>query len=234
LPGYANSYSMEQMIVNESGDLNSTEQQHPPVLRWVATFFSYLFHPLLIILWVTLYLLYRNNLVFIGDTDFDKVVVFLRVFSTAFFLPVVTVLLLKALGFIDSIQLHTQKDRIIPYVACITFFFWSFYVSKRLGDPTELTAFLISIFIAASASLLINNYLKVSMHAIGVGGLVTFFTLLLFANRLDDVLSLLLVFLIAGVTITSRFIVSDHKPPEIVVGFITGVLIQLICWFIIK
>ena len=142
--------------------------------------------------------------------------------------------MLKAVGFIDSIQLHTQKDRIIPYVACITFFFWSFYVSKKLGDPSELTAFLLSAFIASSASLIINNYMKVSMHAMGVGGLVAFFSLLLFANRLDDVFSLLLVFLIAGITTTSRFIVSDHKPAEITVGFVTGVLIQVITWFIIR
>ncbi len=223
---------MDQMMVNEKGGLNVN--LHPPVLRFFASFFSYLFHPLFIILWVTLYLLYRNNLVFIGEIPFERLKVFIRVFSTSFFIPIITVLLLKAVGFIDSIQLHTKKDRIIPYVACITFFFWSFYVSKKLGDPSELTAFLLSAFIASSASLIINNYMKVSMHAMGVGGLVAFFSLLLFANRLDDVLSLLLVFLIAGITTTSRFIISDHKPAEIAVGFITGFLIQVITWFIIR
>jgi len=223
---------MDQMMVNEKGGLNTN--LHPKVLRFFASFFSYLFHPLFIIAWVTLYLLFRNSIVFIGETSFEKMVVFLRVFSTSIFLPIVTVLLLKGLGFIDSIQLRTQKDRIIPYVACITFFFWSFYVSKKLGDPSELTAFLLSAFIASSASLIINNYMKVSMHAMGVGGLTAFFSLLLFANRLDDVFSLLLVFLIAGITTTSRFIVSDHKPAEITVGFITGVLIQVITWFIIR
>jgi len=222
---------MEQMMVNEKGGLNVN--LHPPVLRFFASFFSYLFHPLFVIAWVTLYLLFRNGLVFIGETSFEKLIVFLRVFSTSVFLPVVTVLLLKALGFIDSIQLHTQKDRIVPYVACITFFFWSFYVSKKLGDPSELTAFLLSVFIASSASLIINNYMKVSMHAMGAGGLTAFFSLLLFANRLDDVLSLLLVFLIAGITCTSRLIVSDHKPAEIAVGFTTGLLIQVITWFIL-
>jgi len=223
---------MDQMMVNEKGGLNVN--LHPKVLRFFASFFSYLFHPLFVILWVTLYLLYRNNLVFIGEIPFERLKVFIRVFSTSFFIPIITVLLLKAVGFIDSIQLHTQKDRIIPYVACITFFFWSFYVSKKLGDPSELTAFLLSAFIASSASLIINNYMKVSMHAMGVGGLVAFFSLLLFANRLDDVFSLLLVFLIAGITTTSRFIVSDHKPAEITVGFVTGVLIQVITWFIIR
>ncbi len=222
------------MIVNKKGNISSTENLHSPIARAVATFFSYLFHPLFIIAWVTLYLLYQNNLVFIGETAFEKMIVFLRIFSTGIFLPLVTVLLLKGLGFIQSIQLLTQKDRIIPYVASITFFFWNFYVSKRLGDPFEMTAFLLSLFIAASVSLLINNYMKVSMHAIGAGGLASFFTFLLFENKLDDVFSLLLVFLIAGITCTSRFIVSDHKPAEIYIGFITGALFQVLAWFIIQ
>ncbi len=61
--------------------------------------------------------------------------VLLRVIGTSVFLPFMTVVLLKGLGFIDSIRLETQKERIIPYVACITFFFWSYYVSKKLEDP---------------------------------------------------------------------------------------------------
>lgn len=223
---------MEQMIVNEEGGLYVHEATKSPVLRVLATFFSYLFHPLFIIAWVTLYLLFRNSLVFVGVDSFTKIVVFLRVFSTSIFLPIVTVLLLRALGFIDSILLRTQKDRIIPYVACITFFFWSFYVSKKLGDPAELTSFLLSLFITASVSLLINNYIKVSMHAIGVGGLIAFFTLLLFHNRLDDILSLLVAFLIAGITSTSRLLVSDHKTYEIYIGLITGIIVQSIAWWI--
>jgi hypothetical protein len=142
-------------------------------------------------------------------------------------------LLLKALGFIQSIQLPTQKDRIIPYVACITFFFWSYYVSKQLGDPVELRAFLLSAFITSSASLIINNYMKVSMHALGVGGMLAFFVLLLFANKLDDVSSLLAAVLITGITCSSRLIVSDHKSVEIYTGLITGILIQLVAWMIV-
>jgi hypothetical protein len=224
---------MNQLLVSEEGDLLVKDEKHSAFLNVVATVLSYIFHPLFVIAWVVLYLLYRNNLVFIGVADDQKIIVFLRVFSTSIFLPLITVLLLKGLGFIQSIQLRTQKDRIIPYVACITFFFWTFYVSKTLGDPVELRAFLLCAFIAASASLIINNYMKVSMHAMSAGGLLAFFILLLFANKMDEVVSLLLAVLITGVICTSRFIASDHKPGEIYIGFIVGVLLQLISWFIV-
>lgn len=224
---------MEQLVVTEEGSLNTKNEQTHPILKGLAVFFSYLFHPLFIIGWVVLYLLYRNNSVFVGMADEMRLVVFLRVFSTSIFLPLVTVLLLKGVGFIQSIQLHTQKDRIIPYVACITFFFWSYYVSKQLNDPLELRAFLLSAFIAASASLLINNYIKVSMHAIGVGGMLCFFMLLLFANQVDEVLPLLLATIITGVTCTSRLIASDHSTVEVTVGLIAGAFFQLVAWLIV-
>ena len=223
----------EHLVINKEGSLDVTPQKHPAGLRIPALIISYLFHPLFIIGWVVLYLLYRNNFVFIGVDPEDRFIYFLRVFGTSIFLPMVTVLLLKGLGFIRSIQLPTQKDRIIPYVACITFFFWSYYVSKQLGDPSELRAFLLSAFVTASASLIINNYMKVSMHALGVGGMLAFFVLLLFANKLDDVSSLLVAVLITGITCSSRLIVSDHKTSEIYTGLITGIIIQLVAWMIV-
>jgi hypothetical protein len=223
----------EHLVVTEEGSLGVTPDKHPTGLRIPAIIFSYLFHPLFIIGWVVLYLLYRNNFVFLGVDPETRFIYFLRVFGTSIFLPIVTVLLLKGLGFIQSIQLPTQKDRIIPYVACITFFFWTYYVSKQLGDPTELQAFLLSAFVASCASLIINNYMKVSMHAMGVGGMLAFFVLLLFANKLDDVSSLLIAVLITGITCSSRLIVSDHKSFEIYTGLISGIIIQLVAWIIV-
>jgi hypothetical protein len=221
------------MLVNEEGVLNTDEKQTSFAVRAAAHFFSYLFHPLLITGWVTLYFLYIHPTVFLGLDSFDKFKVLMRVFSTAIFLPMITVLLLKGLGFINSIQLKTQKERIIPYVACITFFFWSYYVSKKLGDPKEMKAFLMALFIISSVALIINNYIKVSMHAMGSGGMVTLFSLLLFNYNIDNALVLVGVVLIAGVTCTSRFVVSDHKPVEIITGFITGMIIQIITWQIV-
>jgi hypothetical protein len=223
----------EHLVINEEGNLDVTPEKYPAGVKIPALIFSYLFHPLFIIGWVVLYLLYRNSLVFLGVDPGERIIFFLRVFSTSIFLPIVTVLLLKGLGFIQSIQLPTQKDRIIPYVACITFFFWTYYVSKQLGDPTELQAFLLSAFVASCASLIINNYMKVSMHAMGVGGMVTFFVLLLFANKLDDVFSLLAAVLIAGITCSSRLIASDHKTAEVYTGLVTGIIIQLVAWMIV-
>jgi membrane-associated phospholipid phosphatase len=226
---------MSEMEISDKGVLKEAEIPAPavhPVLKAFGIFFSYLFHPLLLIVWVSLYLLYFNDSIFLGLDSFDRLKVFLRIISTSVFLPLVTVLLLKALGFIQSIQLHTQKERIIPYVACITFFFWSYYVARQLQDPAPLKAFLLTLFISASVALIINNYFKVSMHAIGAGSLLAFFILLLFNGKIESGLPLTFALFIAGITCTSRLIAGRHHPFDIGFGFVMGFLLQLISWWI--
>ncbi len=222
------------MLVNKEGELSETHRSVPasPLLRMSAHFFSYLFHPLPIIAWVTLYLLYVHPTVFLGEDSFERTKIFLRVLSTGFVLPLITVLLLKGLGFVQSIQLHTQKERIIPYVACITFFFWNYYVSKQLSDPVEMRSFLLGVFLLSCAALMMNNYMKVSMHAMAAGAVLAFFILMLYTNRLENALELIVSTLIAGIICTSRLIASTHNPIEIILGFITGFIIQLLAWWI--
>ncbi|MBX9784416.1 MAG: hypothetical protein K2X48_14090 [Chitinophagaceae bacterium] len=222
---------MSELEITEEGELLENYTLHP-FIKALGVFFSWLFHPLLLIVWVSWYLLYVNDLIFLGMDSFDRLKVFLRILSTSVFLPLITVLLLKGLGFIKSIQLRTQKERIIPYVACITFFFWSYYVSKQLDDPGELRAFLLTLFITASAALIINNYMKISMHALGAGSLFCFFMLLLFHGRIEESLPLLAVVFVSGIICSSRLIASDHYPFEVGFGFVMGFLIQLVCWFI--
>jgi hypothetical protein len=219
------------MEVTEQGQLDLEQPIHP-VLKAVAIFFSYLLHPLLLIGWLSLYLLYINQNVFLGIDPSARILVFLRIFGTAIFLPIVTVLLLKGLGFIQSIQLNTQKERIIPFVACITFFFWSYYVSKQLGDPGELKAFLLTLFVSSCAALIINNYFKISIHTMAAGTIACFFLLLLFNHKIDSGLTLFVVFLLTGISGTSRLLTKNHHPFEIYSGYIMGFLLQLVCWWI--
>ena len=154
-----------------------------------------------------------------------------RILGTSVLMPLITVFLLRGLGFVSSIRLETQKERIIPFVACITFFFWSYYVSKKLNDPFELRAFLLSLFLTASASLLINNYIKISMHALGFGGMNALFVLMLFNGSMNEGYILLFSFFLAGLVSMARINRKNHLPFEIYLGYLTGVIIQGFSWW---
>jgi hypothetical protein len=139
--------------------------------------------------------------------------------------PVVTVLLLKGLGFVDSFFLKTKKDRIIPYAACMIWYWWGWHVRQNLPDsPHELVIFTMAVFLASAGGFFANIYFKISMHTIAAGTLLAFVMLLALRQPDNSGIYLAAAGLITGLVATARFIDSDHTPLEIYSGVIVGVL----------
>jgi len=206
----------------------------PWPLKAAGRFLSYLFHPLFIPVYVGAYLIYLHPYTFAALPPAQKMLRFLSLSIITCFFPAVTVFLLWRLKFAESIFLRTQKERIIPYVASIIYYWWAFYVSRTLpGSPEVLTFFLLGLFLAVSAALMLNNYFKISMHGLGVGGAVAYFVLLGFVTPEPLGLVITLVTLTAGVVCTARLIVSDHHPMEVYIGVLTGALCQLVGFWVI-
>lgn len=201
--------------------------------RSFAQVISYIFHPLFLPSYVTAYLLFVHPYAFAGMGHKQKVFTLGSVFFSTAFLPAFAVLLMRALGFVQSFQLRTQKERIIPYVAAITFYFWIWYVYHNLQDiPDYYIKFLLGTFLAVCGAWLFNIRYKISMHATGVGGLVAFFLILAFTQHEETARFVAIAFFIAGLVCTARFLVSDHTKREIYSGLFVGALCQLLAMWV--
>ena len=158
----------------------------------------------------------------------------LSVFLITAFFPAITVFLLWRLQFAQSVFLRTQKERIIPYVASINYFFWAFYVARNQeGTPAIMASFFLGTFLCVSAALMANNYFKISMHALAVGGAAMFMILLGTVSGEPMSLPISIAVLVAGIVCTSRLLVSDHNPFEIYSGLILGAVSQIVAGFFI-
>jgi hypothetical protein len=214
------------------------EQQTAPVFfpPWVtrgAGFISVLFHPLFIGAMMAAYLLFIHPSYFIGFSDRARLMKLLIVINNNVFFPLVVVGLLRGLGFNKSFLLKTQKERIVPYIASITFFFWSYYVFKnQTGTPEVMVGMCRGMFLSAAASLLLNNYFKISMHAVGIGGLLGLVTVSILDGSQYTGTAFIVALLIAGITITARKIASDHSWFDLISGLLVGFLFQLISLWI--
>ena len=143
----------------------------------------------------------------------------------------VAVLLLKGVGFIDSVLLKTPKDRIIPYITAGIFYFWMYLVfHNQPAVPLILSAFTFAAFLSSYAALLANIYIKVSMHAIGMGGLLGLLLVVLFwtHSAIAIPLPLMLTIIATGLVCTARLLVSDHTQREIYSGLLIGIISQFI------
>ncbi len=208
---------------------SSATYKHSGVIIFLAKFISYVFHPLFIPLYVCWYLVFIHHGFFAGFGDKAKTWVMLRIALNMVFFPALTVLLLKGVGFIESIFLRNQRDRIIPYMAAGVFFFWMYLVFRNQPDvPKILTAFTFGVFLTSSVSLIANIYFKISMHAVGCGGMIGLMIVVLNHNASSPfTLPLIIAILITGIVCTSRLIVSDHTQKDIYLGLFCGFVCQL-------
>ena len=203
--------------------------EQPVWLRAFAKIISVVFHPLFIPVYLSWFLIRIQPYLFASFSEWDKTMVMIRFVVMYTFFPLVTVLLAKGLGFVNSIYLKTQRDRIIPYVASGVYYFWMWYVLRNQPEfPDKVIQLTLAIFIASSIGLIMNIYMKVSMHAIAMGVMVAFMLLLAFSLSVNSGIYLSISLLIAGLVCTSRFIVSDHTQAEVYGGLMLGIASQLV------
>ncbi len=211
-----------------------TENKTSLLLTIPAKVISYVFHPLFIPTFVFIFLVRYVPYEFAGITPFQLQ---LRIFSifwlTAFF-PAFAVFLLWRLKFSESIFLRTQKERIVPYIVTMFFYWWMYYLSRNFTDqPSVLKFFYMGIFVSTVIGLMLNSYFKISLHAMGVGGALAAIILFAMYYRLPMGLQISVTAIIAGMVCTSRLLVSDHTNKEIYTGLFAGILSQVAAyWFI--
>jgi hypothetical protein len=221
---------MEKNLIREPQKYAGSPNGYPLALRIPAQLFSIIFHPLFIPVIATWYLAFIHQSYFTGITPRDKLLITIRVALNTVIFPGATVLLLKALGFIQSIFLKTQRERIIPFVASNIFYFWMYLVFRSQPQvPLILTSFIFGVFLSSSVGLFANSYFKISMHALGLGTLSGLLLLIIFTGPPYSVFpGAMCVFLITGIVTTSRMIVSDHEPFDIYSGIFFGIVCQAI------
>lgn len=214
----------------------SAPSGYPLFIRGWAMLFSILFHPLFIPVIVVAYLAYVQQGFYTGIPLHEKSMTIARVAVNTIFFPMVTILLLKGLGFIQSVFLRTSRERIIPFVASNIFYFWIFLVFRNQPEvPLITTAYMLGIFLASSGGLVLNSFFKISMHGLGMGSFLGLLLAIIFFTPYTTALFLpfLMVILLTGAVGTSRLILSDHTLFEFNSGVIVGILSQLIAFFVV-
>ena len=119
-------------------------------------------------------------------------------------------------------------------MASIIFFFWTWNTFYHLqGIPQVMRDMTQGIFYASVMGMIANIYFKISMHAMGVGGLIGMMIVVLMDGQMYGGLPLVISILVAGLVMSSRLITGDHKQGDILSGFIVGLISQLIAAWVI-
>ena len=195
---------------------------------WIAKFLSYLFHPLFVPTYFMLYLMKVIPYEFAGITEWQLTLRLFSVFWLTAFFPAFAVFLMWRLKLNDGIFLRTQRERIIPYVIVMFFYWWMYYLSRNFTDqPIALKYFYFGIFIASAIGLIVNNFMNVSLHTMGVSGLLTAVILVSVYYPINNLIWVVLAIIISGLVTSARMLASDHTNRELITGWVIGIVTQV-------
>lgn len=204
------------------------ELSYPKIWVWVCKIVSYIFHPLFIPTYIFLFLMWQFPFDFAGITAWQlKLKLFSTFWLTAFF-PAFAVFLLWRLKFSESIFLRTQKERIIPYFISMFFYWWMYYLSKnQTNQPAVLSFFYFGIFWCSIIGVIINNFIKISLHTMAIAGAATALLLFGWHYSVNINLHIIASLILCGVVTTARMVAGQHTSLELYSGFGLGVACQI-------
>ena len=174
-----------------------------------------------------------RNVVF--DVPNDKELQWLGiVFYSTLFMPLFVIFLLKMIKFIKSFEMETAKERYIPLIACMSFYFWVFWIfNMSLKAPDWILIFLLSSFITMVLLFLFTIFNKVSLH-VGAASAVFFYSLFLnIATGFQDIIFLITTSVVFGLVWYARQSLKAHTKPQLITGAILGAVASLIAFLII-
>lgn len=210
------------------------EKPTPKVVQWLANLVSYIFHPLFIPALVAWYLLYQHPLIKILVSSEMRFRLFAMTLINSILFPGLVVLLLWRLKFIPNVRLTHQRDRIIPLVVSILFYFWAYYVSRSLPEiPEAFRHWLLGVFLVSCAAMFTNIFFKISLHCLSMGAMVLYFGWMQATDPYWPFISFPIAILLAGITGSSRLALSAHQPGEVYGGYLAGAMCMAAAGYIV-
>ncbi len=200
---------------------------------------SSIFHPLLFPTYGTLLILIVNPNLYGHFPDRLHIVWLIIVFALTFLFPVIWLFMMKRLEMIDSLQLITAKERIIPFVATATFYLWTTWMFKpnvaMKVPPNALVFFMMAgATLAVFFGFFINLFFKISIHAIAAGCLLGLTLSIVKFSTYDLRLVMVGVILLAGIIGTARLYLNAHDARQVFMGYLVGFTGQFVSFTIIS
>lgn len=147
--------------------------------------------------------------------------------------PILMYLIFRILNIIKTVQLDDKKERNIPMILMSIFCLLLFYTFNAVQFilPKYVYALCLSGGLIIAFLLVLNQYLKVSLHATGVGILTGFTFAYVKEQMIFDYRILILVIIVSGIVMSSRLYLEKHSPKELAIGYFLSLFITFVLNF---
>lgn len=194
----------------------------------LAKFLSYLLHPLFMPMYGLILLFQFNTYLEYSISLIGKIGLFLILFFNTVIAPLAISWILLKRGSVQSLDMETKEERVVPYLATILFYSISCYWLYTVQLPKVFFLITLGATISIAAAFLINFTWKISSHMIGIGGVLGVMLGLSQKLLLDIQWPVIAGFIGAGLLGAARLKMAAHSPLQIYAGFIMGFFVEFL------
>lgn len=195
-------------------------------MRWFLKLGSYIFHPLWMPLLGSLFYFYITPR-FLAPNLIKAQLLAITIVTVL--IPIIYFFMLKNMGLAESVFLKKVNERRLPlFFFAILLLLLMNVILNRIDLP-ELYYFFAGILMASIANFVLAVLkIKVSLHMVGIAGLVMFIIALSIHFNMNLLIVTSFLLFACGWVASSRLQAQAHTVAEIIIGFFIGFIPQLI------
>lgn len=166
-------------------------------------------------------------------SNMQRWMVFFMVFGATCLIPLLTLYLLKLVGYVKTLEVETIKERKLPVIIMIVNYLFLAQVLQEIWQLRELTILVYSTAIG----LIITSFLfyaktKLSLHMLGMAGVLGCALLYGVSYQYPNKTIALLIMLL-GALATARLELKAHNFKEIILGISCGLFVPFILSYLL-
>lgn len=195
-------------------------------LKKILPFFSYVFHPIFIPVYAALFYFFWNDSYF---TNPEKYFALFQIVIITIVLPILFYFVLRTMGKVDSVMVSEISQRKIPLVILCFLTILLVRKSITLDRFPELHFFFLGGLLSTLLALIFLFFkTKASLHMVAISALTIFVIGLSIHNQTRNINWITFLVLMNGLVASSRLEMKAHTPKELVIGFLLGIIPQLL------
>jgi hypothetical protein len=191
---------------------------------------SFVFHPILMPTYALL-LLFQCIPLFSQVMDIEQKNQILKLTCIfTFFLPILSVFILKKLRVVSSYYMENQEERRWPLLFALGWYYLFFLFLETLHIHFVVVNLLVGAMLILVISAIVSNFWKISLHMLGIGGVLGAFLAIhsLFGGNIYLIIALIFC---AGCVGFARINENAHNLKQVYLGFLLGVFIEFFIFY---
>lgn len=200
------------------------------ILKKTLPIFSYIFHPLFIPTYATLWYLFSNHSY---SLNYEKIHIFIQVVIVTILIPILFFLMLRSSGKINSMMAPLISERKIPLIIQCFLIISLVRNGITIERYPELHFFFLGALVSTLIALLmLFANIKASVHIMGISALTLFVFGLSMHFQTQNIYAIVFLIVMNGFVASSRLEMKAHTIKELVIGFLLGCIPQLLLIFL--